>query len=318
MPYTQMATQASSGDGIKNTKHHPVSLVKQFFTCCQTQQSFQRWNSASCQAYGLVKTQHPMRTSLEFPTRLFEHEQPEGFQHQKSTTSNWWTWSTDHQHSHTPLVDHAFQNHHWSTSQWGDQQLQKQAHKLLEQTQHNSHNFKHSSQQHRQVYQHDVPLQTHQWQQHQQAVTPDHHFHHQTNSFRRSGRRQSAKATPNSRSSNRSSKAWHSTRATNKQTKNHKGDDSNKERGRNNSIHLWRHHRRTNREDPFGTNGQQHRRIRQTEDLWRNEEWDRFHKETTGIHGSRHQHSDPRTKEEQRTVKMGSQRQRQQRSCKNC
>ena len=108
-------------DGIKNTKHHSVSLVKQFFTCCHTQQSFQRWNSASCQAYGLVKTQHPMKTSLEFPTRLFEHEQSQGFQHQKSTTSNWWTWSTDHQHSHTPLVDHTFQNHHWSTSQWGDQ-----------------------------------------------------------------------------------------------------------------------------------------------------------------------------------------------------
>ena len=30
-----MATQASSEDGTKNTKHHSVSLVKQFFTCCQ-------------------------------------------------------------------------------------------------------------------------------------------------------------------------------------------------------------------------------------------------------------------------------------------
>ena len=39
-PYTQMATQASSEDGAKNTKHHTASLVKQFFTCCQIQQLF--------------------------------------------------------------------------------------------------------------------------------------------------------------------------------------------------------------------------------------------------------------------------------------
>ena len=75
-----MATQASSGDGTKNTRHHPVSLVKQFFPCCQTHLSCQRWSNASCQAYGLARTQHPMRISLEFPTRLFEHEQPEDFQ----------------------------------------------------------------------------------------------------------------------------------------------------------------------------------------------------------------------------------------------
>ena len=130
-----------------------------------------------------------------------------------------------------------------------------------------------------------------------------------TNSFRWSGRRQSAKATSNNRSINRSSKTWHNTRATKEQTTNHKGDNANKESGRNHSIHLWWHHRTTNREDPFGTNGQQHRRIRQTKDHWRNQEWDRPHEKAAGIHG---------TKKEHHTIKMGSQGQRQQRSCTNC
>ena len=69
MPYTQMATQASSEDGIKNTKHHSVSLVKQFFTRCQTQRPFQRWNSALCQEYALAKTQHPMIRRLPAPEK---------------------------------------------------------------------------------------------------------------------------------------------------------------------------------------------------------------------------------------------------------
>jgi len=52
IPSTQMEIQAIINDGVKNTKHQYVNLVKQFFTCYQQQSRCQRWKQGSTQPFG--------------------------------------------------------------------------------------------------------------------------------------------------------------------------------------------------------------------------------------------------------------------------
>ena len=74
--------------GTKNTRHQFVSLVKEYSTCYQQQQSTGlRWKHASFRPSGLAKTPQQTRTFLESANRLSKQGQPGDNQNQGSTTS---------------------------------------------------------------------------------------------------------------------------------------------------------------------------------------------------------------------------------------
>ena len=94
---TPKATQATTDDGAKNTKHQSVSLVKQFFTCYQQQSTCQRWRQGSIQPSGWVRTPQQTRISLASATKWSKQGPFEDKSNQTSTTNSWWTPSTLHQ-----------------------------------------------------------------------------------------------------------------------------------------------------------------------------------------------------------------------------
>ena len=154
-----MATQATTDDGVKNTKHQFANLVKPFFTCYQQQSIWQRWKQGS----GQVRTPQPIRTSLASATRWSKQGPSEDRSSQTTTTNKWWMSSMPHQPRWQQQQHQALG---WCHNRQGRSNKQQQAQR------HRHHSSQQPSGNNQQRRQHS---QTCQWRQHHQHSKQEHH-----------------------------------------------------------------------------------------------------------------------------------------------